>query len=41
VVVLEVGDRALGDQGSYPADLQAVMGEDGKWKFAHKDGSPY
>ncbi len=42
VFVLEVGDRAPGDQGSYPADdLQAVMGGDGKWRFAHKDGSPY
>ena len=42
VVVLEVGDRAPGDHGSYPADdLQAVMGEDGSWKFTHKDGSPY
>jgi len=42
VIVLEVGDRAPGDQGSYPADdLQAVMGEDGKWRFTHKDGRPY
>jgi uncharacterized cupin superfamily protein len=41
-IVLEVGDRAPGDQGTYPAeDLQAVMGEDGKWRFAHKDGRPY
>jgi hypothetical protein len=27
---------------SYSADdLQAVMGSDGRWRFAHKDGTPY
>lgn len=42
VVVLEVGDRAPGDRGSYPSDdIQAAMGEDGKWRFTHKDGKPY
>jgi len=42
VVYLEIGDRALGDEGSYPADdLKAVLGADGKWVFAHKDGSSY
>jgi uncharacterized cupin superfamily protein len=42
VVYLEVGDRTPGDQGSYPADdLIASMGADGKWAFAHKDGTPY
>jgi uncharacterized cupin superfamily protein len=42
VVVLEVGDRSAGDTGSYPADdIQAVLGVDGKWQFAHKDGAPY
>ncbi len=42
VVILEVGDRAAGDQVSYPADdIQAIMGSDGKWRFAHKDGTPY
>lgn len=41
-VILEVGDRAEGDSASYPADdIQAVMGEDGKWRFARKDGTPY
>ena len=41
-VILEVGDRAQGDEVSYPIDdIQAVMGEDGKWRFAHKDGAPY
>jgi len=41
-VILEVGDRAQGDEVSYPSDdSQAVMGEDGKWRFAHKDGATY
>lgn len=41
VLYLEVGDRTLGDEGSYPDDdLKAVM-VDGKWKFTHKDDSPY
>lgn len=41
VVYLEVGDRTPGDEGSYPDDdLQALL-MDGKWKFAHKDGTPY
>ncbi len=42
VVYLEAGDRAQGDEVSYPNDdIQAVMGEDAKWRFAHKDGRPY
>lgn len=41
-VILEIGDRTQGDFVSYPADdLEAVMGGDGKWRFAHKDGTPY
>jgi uncharacterized cupin superfamily protein len=41
-VILEVGDRAEGDEVKYPTDdIQAMMGDDGKWKFAHKDGKPY
>jgi len=42
VVYLEVGDRAAGDQGTYPDDdLQAALGPDGKWRFTRKDGTPY
>ena len=42
VLVLEVGDRTPGDEGSYPEDdIQAVLGPDGKWFFTHKDGRPY
>ena len=41
VLYLEVGDRTPGDEGSYPDDdLKALM-VNGKWTFAHKDGSPY
>ena len=41
VLYLEVGDRTPGDEGSYPDDdLKAQMVE-GKWRFVHKDGSPY
>jgi uncharacterized cupin superfamily protein len=41
VVYLEVGDRSSGDEGSYPDDdLKAVLVE-GKWKFVHRDGTPY
>jgi uncharacterized cupin superfamily protein len=41
-VILEIGDRASGDEVSYPADdIQAVLGDDGKWRFFHKNGEPY
>lgn len=41
VVYLEIGDRTPGDEGSYPRDdLKATL-VDGKWVFAHKDGTPY
>ena len=41
VVFLEVGDRTPGETGCYPDDdIQAAL-VDGKWQFAHKDGSPY
>ncbi len=42
VVYLEVGDRTRGDSVNYPDDdLAAVIGPDGGWQFAHKDGRPY
>jgi uncharacterized cupin superfamily protein len=41
-VYMEVGDRGIGDDVTYPADdLQAQFGGDGKWVFRHKDGTPY
>ena len=41
VVYLEVGDRSPGDEGSYPDDDLRARRVDGKWKFVHKDGTPY
>lgn len=41
VLYLEVGDRTPGDEGSYPDDDLKAQRVDGKWKFVHKDGSPY
>jgi uncharacterized cupin superfamily protein len=42
VAYLEVGDRTAGDAGSYPDDdLVAVLGENGQWRFRHKDGTSY
>jgi uncharacterized cupin superfamily protein len=41
VVYLEIGDRTPGDEATYPDDdLQALLVE-GKWQFAHKDGTSY
>lgn len=41
-VILEIGDRTPGDTASYPDDdLQAVLGPDGAWHFARKDGTPW
>ena len=42
VLLLVVGDRTPGDEGSYPdIDLHAALGPDGKYVFTHKDGAPY
>jgi uncharacterized cupin superfamily protein len=41
VVYLEIGDRTPGDEGTYPDDDIKASLIDGKWKFVHKDGSPY
>jgi uncharacterized cupin superfamily protein len=42
VVLLEVGDRSAGDTVGYPNDdIAAALGEDGAWRFVHKDGTPY
>lgn len=30
-----------GDEGAYPKDgIRAVFGDDGDWRFTHKDGKP-
>lgn len=42
VLILEVGDRSPGDAVTYPDDdVRAVLGDDGRWRITHKDGSPY
>jgi uncharacterized cupin superfamily protein len=41
VVYLEVGDRTPGDEGTYPDDDLKALFVDGKWRFVHKDGTPY
>ncbi|MGA2494924.1 MAG: cupin domain-containing protein [Roseiarcus sp.] len=41
VVYLEVGDRTPGDAVSYPDDDIRADFVDGKWRYAHKDGTPY
>ena len=41
VVVLEVGDRTPGDEGTYPDDDLKAVFVDGGWQFVHKDGTPY
>ena len=41
-LILEIGDRVDGDTVSYPSDdLIAILGDDGKWQFTHKDDTPY
>ena len=42
VLLLVIGDRTPGDQGTYPdVDLVARLGPDGKFAYFHKDGTPY
>jgi uncharacterized cupin superfamily protein len=42
VIYLEIGDRSPGDAASYPDDdIAAALDETGKWRFTHKDGTPY
>ena len=41
VVYLEIGDRAPGDGATYPDDDLAAGLVEGKWRFTHKDGTPY
>ncbi|MDE3175482.1 MAG: cupin domain-containing protein [Pseudomonadota bacterium] len=41
VVYLEIGDRAAGDEAAYPDDDIEARMADGRWRFTHKDGTPY
>ncbi len=39
---LEIGDRTPGDAAFYPDDdLTADLDAEGRWRYLHKDGSPY
>lgn len=39
---LEVGDRSLGDEVTYPNDdIRGVQNDSGQWVFTRKDGTPY
>jgi uncharacterized cupin superfamily protein len=42
VMLLVAGDRTAGDEVRYPdIDLDGRLGEDGRFRFSHKDGTPY
>jgi uncharacterized cupin superfamily protein len=41
VLYLEVGDRSIGDEGTYPDDDLCAQVVNGQWVFTHKDGTPY
>jgi uncharacterized cupin superfamily protein len=41
-VFLEVGTRAMEGGADYPdIDMKVRRAEDGKWRYLHKDGTPY
>ena len=42
VELLVVGDRTHGDEVHYPEiDMHGKLGADGRFRFTHKDGTPY
>jgi uncharacterized cupin superfamily protein len=41
VVYLEMGDRMLGDEASYPDDDLKALVVNEQWEYLHKDGTPY
>ena len=41
VVYLEIGDRTPGETATYPDDDIAMTNVEGKYRFTHKDGTPY
>lgn len=41
VLYLEVGDRTPGDEAFYPDDDLKAKLLDGRWRFFHKDDTPY
>ena len=41
VVYLEIGDRTPGEIATYPDDDLAMSAVEGRYRFTHKDGTPY
>jgi uncharacterized cupin superfamily protein len=42
VLLLVIGDRTAGDEVTYPdIDMHGRMGADGRFRFLHKNGTPY
>jgi uncharacterized cupin superfamily protein len=41
VIYLEIGDRTVGDEVSYPDDDLKAQWMSGAWQFTHKDGRLY
>lgn len=41
VVYLEIGDRTPNEVATYPDDDLALVSVDGKYRYLHKDGTPY
>jgi uncharacterized cupin superfamily protein len=42
VLLLVVGDRTADDEVGYPdIDMHGRLGSDGRYRFEHKDGTPY
>lgn len=42
VVLLEIGDRPSDDEVTYPEDdIQIVRDKENRFRYAHKDGTPY
>jgi uncharacterized cupin superfamily protein len=40
-VYLEIGDRTPGETATYPDDDLVLVVVDGKYRYTHKDGTPY
>jgi uncharacterized cupin superfamily protein len=41
VVYLEIGDRTPGEEATYPDDDLHLKSVEGKYRYFHKDGTPY
>lgn len=41
VVYIEIGDRTPGEEATYPDDDLHLVSADGRYRYLHKDGTPY